>query len=85
MLDILEDRNPDRYTGWRLFVVQREDDVYLVPFPPSPASSRRGLRRGHAVALRAEADVEDEHTVFLKKDHPESEGQEVLPWWGGRG
>ena len=25
-----------------------------------------GLRRGLAVALRAEADVEDEHAVFLK-------------------
>jgi hypothetical protein len=37
-----------------------------VPFPPSPASRRRGLRRGLAEALRAEADVEDEHTVFLK-------------------
>jgi predicted DNA binding CopG/RHH family protein len=40
--------------------------VYLVPSPPSPASLRRGLRRGLAGALRAEADVEDEHTVFLK-------------------
>ena len=40
--------------------------MYLVPFPPSPARSRRGLRRGLAVALRAEADVEDEHTVILK-------------------
>ena len=47
-------------------VIRREDYVYLVPFPPSPASMRRGLRRGHAEALRAEADVEDEHTVFLK-------------------
>jgi hypothetical protein len=40
--------------------------VYLVPSPPSPVSRRRGLRRGLAVALRAEADVEDERTVFLK-------------------
>jgi len=36
------------------------------PVPPSPARMRRGLRRGHAVALRAEADVEDQQTVFLK-------------------
>jgi hypothetical protein len=45
---------------------RREDYVYLVPFPPSPARPPRGLRRGLAVALRAEADIEDEHTVFLK-------------------
>ncbi len=40
--------------------------VYLVPFPPSPASL--GTRYGEVPpeALRAEADVEDEHTVFLK-------------------
>jgi uncharacterized DUF497 family protein len=66
LLDILEHPNPERYAGQRIFVVQRDDYVYLVPFPPSPARVRRGLRRGHAVALRAEADVEDEHTVFLK-------------------
>jgi uncharacterized DUF497 family protein len=66
LLDILEHPNPDRYAGQRIFVVRREDYVYLVPFPPSPESPTRVLRRGHAVALRAEADVEDEHTVFLK-------------------
>jgi hypothetical protein len=32
LLDILEHPNPDRYTGRRIFVVQREDYVYLVPF-----------------------------------------------------
>ena len=32
LLDILEHPNPDRYAGQRLFVVQREDYVYLVPF-----------------------------------------------------
>ncbi len=32
LLDILEHPNPDRYTGQRIFVVQREDYVYLVPF-----------------------------------------------------
>jgi uncharacterized DUF497 family protein len=66
MLEILEHPNLDRYAGQRIFIVRREDYLYLVPFPPSPAKMRRGLRRGHAVALRAEADVEDEQTVFLK-------------------
>ena len=66
LLDILEHPNPDRYAGQRIFVVRRDDYVYLVPFPPSPAGTQRGLRRGLAEALRAEADVEDEHTVFLK-------------------
>jgi hypothetical protein len=40
--------------------------VYLVLFPTSPARVRRGLPRGHAAALRAQADVEDGHAVFLK-------------------
>ena len=66
LLDILEHPNPERYAGQRIFVVQREDYLYLVPFPPSPDRGRRGLRRGLAEALRAEADVEDEHTVLLK-------------------
>jgi len=30
--DILEHPNPGRYAGQRIFVVQREDYVYLVPF-----------------------------------------------------
>ena len=32
LLDILEHPNPDRYAGQRIFVVRREDSVYLVPF-----------------------------------------------------
>jgi uncharacterized DUF497 family protein len=32
LLDILEHPNPDRYAGQRIFVVQRDDYVYLVPF-----------------------------------------------------
>ena len=31
-LDILEHPNPDRYAGQRIFVVRRDDYVYLVPF-----------------------------------------------------
>jgi uncharacterized DUF497 family protein len=56
LLDILEHPNLERYAGQRLFVVQRDDYVYLVPF------------------------VEDEHTVFLKDDHSESEGHEAVHW-----
>ena len=32
LLDILEHPNPSRYPGQRIFVVRREDYVYLVPF-----------------------------------------------------
>ena len=32
LLDILEHPNPKRYAGQRIFVVRREDYVYLVPF-----------------------------------------------------
>jgi uncharacterized DUF497 family protein len=32
LLDILQHPNPERYAGQRIFVVQREDYVYLVPF-----------------------------------------------------
>ena len=32
LLDILEHPNADRYVGQRIFVVRREEYVYLVPF-----------------------------------------------------
>ena len=32
LLDILEHPNSDRYAGQRVFVVRREDYMYLVPF-----------------------------------------------------
>ena len=32
VLDILEHPNPERYGGQRIFVLRREDYVYLVPF-----------------------------------------------------
>ena len=31
LLDILEHPNPERYAGQRIFVVRREDYVYLMP------------------------------------------------------
>ena len=55
LLDILEHLNPDRYAGQRIFVVQRDDYVYLVPFVedeegvflktiiPSPKATKRYL------------------------------------------
>ena len=36
LLDILEHPNPRRYAGQRIFVVQGEDYVYLVPFVEDP-------------------------------------------------
>jgi uncharacterized DUF497 family protein len=32
LLDILENHHPDRNPSHRVFVVRRDDDVYLVPF-----------------------------------------------------
>ena len=32
LLDILEHPNTDRYAGQRIFIVRREDYVFLVPF-----------------------------------------------------
>jgi uncharacterized DUF497 family protein len=32
LLDILAHPNPERYAGQRISVVQRDDDVFLVPF-----------------------------------------------------
>jgi uncharacterized DUF497 family protein len=32
LLDVLEHPNKERYGGQRIFVVQRDDYVYLVPF-----------------------------------------------------
>jgi hypothetical protein len=32
LLDILEHPNPERYAGQRIFVIRRDEYVYLVPF-----------------------------------------------------
>ncbi len=57
ILDILEHLNPERYAGQRIFVVQREDYAYLVPFVeagdqvvlktiiPSRKATKKYLRR----------------------------------------
>ncbi len=58
VLDILEHPKPERYEGQRIFVVQLEDYVYLVPFVeekeqvvlktiiPSRKATKKYLRRG---------------------------------------
>ncbi len=57
ILDILEHPKPERYAGQRIFVVQREDYAYLVPFVeegdqvvlktiiPSRKATKKYLRR----------------------------------------
>jgi predicted DNA binding CopG/RHH family protein len=51
LLDILEHPNPERYAGQRIFVVRREEYVYLVPFVEDEQtvflrrSSRAGRQR----------------------------------------
>jgi uncharacterized DUF497 family protein len=59
LLDVLEHPQPERYGTQRIFVVRREDYVYLVPFVedekriflktviPSRKATRRYLGRGH--------------------------------------
>jgi uncharacterized DUF497 family protein len=58
LLDILDHPNPGRYTSQRIFVVEREDYVYLVPFVedertvflktiiPSRKATKQYLREG---------------------------------------
>jgi hypothetical protein len=41
LLDILAHPNPDRYAGQRIFVVRRDDYVYLVPFVEDVRDGRR--------------------------------------------
>lgn len=38
LLDVIEHPNRDRYTGQRIFVVRRDDYVYLVPFVEDEAA-----------------------------------------------
>ena len=79
LLDILEHPNPDRYAGQCIFVVRRENDVPgAVPAfaPPvhawATARSHRSASRGGGRRRRAHGLPED--------DHPESEGDEAVPW-----
>jgi hypothetical protein len=53
LLDILEHPNPERCAGQRIFVVQREDYVYLarpvvVVGPANHANATRAVGRWHA-------------------------------------
>ncbi len=38
LLDVLAHPHPERYAGQRIFVVRRDDDVYLVPFVEDDAA-----------------------------------------------
>ena len=57
LLDILEHPNPDRHAGQRIFVVEREDYVYLVPFVEDEHTvlhlSAQGPRAGVPAVLKA--------------------------------
>ncbi len=63
LLDILEHPDPDRYAGQRIFVVRREDYVYLVPFvEDEQAVSLKTIipsRKATKEYLGEEADHED--------------------------
>jgi hypothetical protein len=53
LLDVLEHPNPERYGGQRIFVVRREDYVYLVPFVDS--SNKCGAVRHRAAIVQTGA------------------------------
>jgi hypothetical protein len=58
-----EKSNPDRYLGQRIFVVQREDYVYLVPF----------VEDEHMMFLQTII------PNLPEDDHSEPEGDEPVP------
>jgi hypothetical protein len=54
VLDILEHPNQQRYGGQRIFVVQRDDYVYLVPFVEDDrliAEDDHSQSQGHEAVL----------------------------------
>jgi predicted DNA binding CopG/RHH family protein len=70
LLDILEHPNPDRYAGQRIFVVQREDYVYLVPFVEDEHTVflRRSFRAGRP---RSSISVRSPTTMKIDADEKE--------------
>jgi predicted DNA binding CopG/RHH family protein len=69
LLDILEHPHPDRYPGQRIFVVRRDEYVYLVPFVEDEhtvflrRSSRVGRPRsstlGRSLTMKLDADEKE--------------------------
>jgi predicted DNA binding CopG/RHH family protein len=72
LLDILEHPNPNRYAGQRIFVVRREDYVYLVPFVEDEhtvflkTSSRAGRRRSSNLVRSPTMKLEAEEKELLE-------------------
>jgi hypothetical protein len=65
MLDILEHPNPDRYQGQRIFVVRREDYVYLVPF----------VEDGHTVFLKTIIPSRKATKEYLGEEFDDEDGR----------
>jgi uncharacterized DUF497 family protein len=70
VLDILEHPNPDRYGGQRIFVVRREDYVYLVPF----------VEDEHTVFLKTIIPIESSSQVRVRAPQGAVKGEQ--PAWG---
>ena len=62
-LDILEHPNQQRYRGQRIFVVQRDDYVYLVPF----------VEDGKLIALKAIIPSRQATKQYLEKEPDDHE------------
>jgi predicted DNA binding CopG/RHH family protein len=69
LLDVLEHPNPDRHAGQRIFVVQRDEYVYLVPFVEDEHTvflkaiipSRKATKRtsGRSLTMKLDADEKE--------------------------
>jgi predicted DNA binding CopG/RHH family protein/uncharacterized DUF497 family protein len=69
LLDILDHPNPGRYTSQRIFVVKREDYVYLVPFVEDertvflktiiPSRKARSSTSGRGPTMKLDADEKE--------------------------
>ncbi len=63
LLDILEHPNPDRYAGQRIFVVRREECVYLVPF----------VEDKHTVFLKTIIPIQKATKLYLSEESDDYE------------